>query len=54
MNTTLLRSLLVLLTLGIMSACANPESTGRKGSSVKVYGTVDTGVGYQSHSISRD
>jgi len=39
----------------VLGGCAGrPDSAARSGSGVQVYGTVDTGIGYRSRSISRD
>lgn len=48
-------ALTLFLGVGLLSGCAgNAGDSGRSGSQVQIYGTVDTGVGYQSRKISRD
>ncbi len=51
----------LILTVGALSGCAgsgNSSSSAsdsvRGKSGVQVYGTMDTGIGYQSRTISRD
>ena len=39
---------------GCASRSDSADSAARSGSGVQVYGTVDTGIGYRSRSISRD
>lgn len=47
--------LALFLGAGLLSGCAGHSAdSGRSGSKVQVYGSVDGGVGYQSRSISRD
>ncbi len=53
----LMCTLALIVGAGLFSGCAgnpgNPDNAGR-GSKVQVYGTMDTGIGYQSRRISRD
>ena len=48
-------TLALFLGFALLGGCAgNAADSGRSGSKVQIYGTVDSGVGYQSKSISRD
>ncbi len=48
-------TLALILGVGLLGGCAsNAADSGRSGSKVQIYGTVDSGIGYQSKSISRD
>lgn len=52
---TIVCTVSLLLGLALLSGCAGGASSGKRaGSSVQVYGTVDTGIGYESTRISRD
>ncbi len=49
-------ALSLFLGIGVLSGCASGGASGdtNSRSGVQIYGTVDTGVGYQSRRISRD
>ena len=47
-------TLALFLGISLLSGCAGNSDNGRSGSKVQVYGSMDTGIGYQSKRISRD
>ncbi|MGO1767384.1 MAG: hypothetical protein ACTH1W_08920 [Advenella sp.] len=50
----LMYTLALIVGAGLFSGCAGNADNSRSGSKVQVYGTMDTGIGYQSRRISRD